>query len=214
MYVPLPAPPGAVHLEVIEDIRRENIGIPGTMPAVIKAGTITWHDKDGWVGARAKAEGNCHPEGNRWCANIPIRYFKAIEQPEEVKQGQSPTDDVDMNVIRAECMKRYPIGCTYIQPEGGTEIVLRADGVTYRIFGNMIYAHSGGGCLYSDGKWATLISEVPDSIIIDTPSTNDISCQIVHKTQPESIGVVEKTTAPAFLGPLRMKRLTPSFKIN
>jgi hypothetical protein len=213
MYVPLPAPPGAVHLEVIEDIRRGDIRTPGQMPNVIKAGTITWHDKDRWLDVHVRPHEKCHPEGNRWSANIPRRYFKVIEQQYPTKLGQS-TPKVDMKAIQAECMKRYPIGCTYIQPKGGTEMVLLADAITYEIAGNMIYAHNGGGCLYSSGEWATIIPQKSDSIVTLAHNGDDISCQVIIQTQPESIGVVEKTTAPAFLGPLRMKRLTPSFKIN
>lgn len=72
----------------------------------------------------------------------------------------------DMIAIQEECKKKYPIGCTY---EDGFSYVLELDEYTYGIFcNNMIYAHSGGGCLFNHGTWAKLIS-LPETTIEDKP---------------------------------------------
>ncbi len=215
MYVPLAAPPGAVYLEVIEDIRRSDIEVAGTMPDVIKAGAITWHDEDKWEHGGHR---NCYLEGNRWGANIPKKYFKVIEQRAPTEQDQTALK-VDMEAIRAECMKRYPIGCIYIHPGTAMDaVVLRSDAITYKIAGNSIYAHGGGGCLYLSGEWATIIPQESDSNGTLAHNGDDTSCQVMIQTQPESIGAnshgVEKVTGPACTAPIRMRRLTPSFMIN
>jgi hypothetical protein len=72
----------------------------------------------------------------------------------------------DMIAIQEECKKKYPIGCTY---EDDFSYVLELDEYTYGIFcNNMIYAHSGGGCLFNHGTWAKLIS-LPETTIEDNP---------------------------------------------
>lgn len=68
---------------------------------------------------------------------------------------------VDMIAIQEECKKRFPIGCTF-KADGGITDTLKQDNTVYVIYENMIYAHSAAGCLYEDGKWATLIS-IPDT---------------------------------------------------
>jgi hypothetical protein len=72
---------------------------------------------------------------------------------------------VDMKAIQEECKKRFPIGCTYQDPGDKIARVLRQDYSTYNINGDKhiyankyIYAHGGGGCLYKNGVYATLVS--------------------------------------------------------
>ena len=65
--------------------------------------------------------------------------------------------ELSMKEIQEECEKRFPIGCTYINPSGN-EYVLKEDSYTYRNVDKQIWAHSGAGYLYEDGKWATLVS--------------------------------------------------------
>ena len=71
---------------------------------------------------------------------------------------------VDMKAIQEECKKRFPIGCTF-KVDGGITDTLKQDNTVYVIYENMIYAHSAAGCLYEDGKWATLVS-IPDTYSI------------------------------------------------
>lgn len=83
-------------------------------------------------------------------------------QEEPVKKS----NEWDMIAIQEECKKKYPIGCIY---EDGSSHVLELDEYTYGIFcNNMIYAHSGGGCLFHHGTWAKLIS-LPETKIEDKP---------------------------------------------
>ena len=72
-----------------------------------------------------------------------------------------------MEEIQEECKKRFPIGCTFTNNKGKTN-VLRNDSYTYRIIGQIIWAHSGGGLLYADGKYATLVS-LPEKNITEIP---------------------------------------------
>lgn len=71
---------------------------------------------------------------------------------------------VDMKAIQEECKKRFPIGCTF-KVDGSITDTLKQDNTVYVIYENMIYAHSAAGCLYEDGKWATLVS-IPDTYSI------------------------------------------------
>ncbi len=58
--------------------------------------------------------------------------------------------------IQKQCKEKFPIGCTFSNTEGNT-YVLSEDYATYTIYQNQIWTHSGAGCLYNDGKWATLV---------------------------------------------------------
>ena len=58
--------------------------------------------------------------------------------------------------IQKQCKEKFPIGCTFNNIEGHV-YVLSEDNVTYTIRGTNIWAHNGAGCLYSNGKWATLV---------------------------------------------------------
>lgn len=75
---------------------------------------------------------------------------------ELMPEGFKPPTDKEL--LLEEAKKRFPIGCRY-KNTIGTEFTLELDSTTYYFTGNMIYAHSGGGCLYDDGKWAEIISE-------------------------------------------------------
>ena len=63
-----------------------------------------------------------------------------------------------MKEIQEECKKRFPIGCTFIAVGSCMHRILKEDSNTYKIVGNNIWAHSGAGCLYKNGKWAELVS--------------------------------------------------------
>lgn len=64
---------------------------------------------------------------------------------------------VNMNQIQKEAKRRFPIGCTFRSIGGYTHILIN-DSVVYKISNNGIWANKGNGCLYQNGKWATLIS--------------------------------------------------------
>ena len=58
--------------------------------------------------------------------------------------------------IQRQAKEKFPIGCTFNNTEGHV-YVLSEDNVTYTIRGTNIWAHNGAGCLYDNGKWATLV---------------------------------------------------------
>ena len=62
-----------------------------------------------------------------------------------------------MQEIQEECKRRFPIGCTYSRRGFIKQDKLRLDSSTYRISGDTIYAHSGGGYLYADGNYSELM---------------------------------------------------------
>ena len=83
--------------------------------------------------------------------------------------------------IQEECKRRFPIGCTYIDTSE-TEHVLKEDSCTYRVIDKQIWAHSGAGYLYKNGKWAELVS---------LPKQNDL--------KEEAIKYSEETNATILL---------------
>lgn len=75
---------------------------------------------------------------------------------------QEPIDP--MIEIQEEAKKKFPIGCEFINTNGNKHI-LEKDEVTYEIEGNRIYANNGKGCLYQNGKWATLVEKKKEEYI-------------------------------------------------
>ena len=192
-----------VDLIVTQDIIKSKLGVPGSMPDVIKKGTKTWTTTDNWGhGGR-----HVHPENNRWAANIPTEYFKVVESSKKSKAVDTMVD------IQAECKRKFPIGCTFIAIDHRDPYVLRSDREVYRIVGNMIYAHSGAGCLYKDGEWAKLVSLPPQA----GPTPTEPSSQVISCEEPVVISC-EEPVKPSPVStrsfPVRMKRLTPSVRIN
>jgi hypothetical protein len=66
-----------------------------------------------------------------------------------------------MYKILEEVKRRFPIGCRYADANylGIDRGKLKMDSTTYEVMGNLVLAHTGGGVLYNDGKWATLLNE-------------------------------------------------------
>jgi hypothetical protein len=81
--------------------------------------------------------------------------FKISTEQEYLKQNQPKP--VDMKEIQAECEKRFPIGCTFINTEGD-KFTLENDNSVYKIVDDMIYASYNQGCLYYEGRYAELVS--------------------------------------------------------
>ena len=111
---------------------------------------------NGWVGIPYNP--------NEYHKNRNWRYASQEEIDEYEKRGK-PYDvtelhkkELSMEQIQEECKKRFPIGCTFIDAHEDAIQVLKKDSVTYKINSNMIYAHDGAGCLYKNGKYATLVS--------------------------------------------------------
>ncbi|HEY8362837.1 MAG TPA: hypothetical protein VIK77_08135 [Tissierellaceae bacterium] len=69
-----------------------------------------------------------------------------------------PVEESPMIAIQEEARKRFPIGCRFINTSG-IETILEEDDFTYKIVCNRIYANEGNGCLYENGKWATLVEK-------------------------------------------------------
>ena len=92
-----------------------------------------------------------------------------------------------MEEIQEECKKRFPIGCTFIAVGGCIHRILKEDSYTYSIVGKNIWAHSGGGYLYEDGKWAELVS-LPE----EEPKKFEKPDVLYHSKS--TIKVVKKTT--------------------
>ena len=87
-----------------------------------------------------------------------------ISKPLDLKEWELLSEEsietspvVNMKAIQEECKRRFPIGCTYKSTTGATN-VLEQDDVTYKIVDDHIYAHTAGGSLYQNGKYATLVS--------------------------------------------------------
>ena len=100
---------------------------------------------------------------NEYHKNRNWRYATQEEIDEYEKRGK-PYDvtelqkkELSMKDIQEECKKRFPIGCTYIDTDKITHI-LKEDSCTYKIVNKRIWAHSGGGLLYENGKWVELVS--------------------------------------------------------
>jgi hypothetical protein len=77
----------------------------------------------------------------------------------QLKHFIPKVEDIGMLAVQEGCKKRFSIGCTYKENDFGSEKTLLKDEHTYSIHGNKIYAHSGGGLLYNNGKYAIAISK-------------------------------------------------------
>ena len=101
----------------------------------------------------------------RYATQEEIDEYEKRGKPYDVTELQKK--ELSMEEIQEECKKRFPIGCTYISTSEA-EHVLKDDSCTYIIVGKQIWAHSEGGLLYADGKYATLVS-LPEENITEVP---------------------------------------------
>ena len=101
----------------------------------------------------------------RYATQEEIDEYERRGKPYNVTELQKK--ELSMEEIQEECKKRFPIGCTYISTSKQTKI-LKDDSYNYCIVGKNIWAHSGGGCLYENGKWAELVS-LPEENITEIP---------------------------------------------
>lgn len=122
----------------------------------------------------------------RYATQEEINEYERRGKPYDVTELQKK--ELSMKEIQEECKKRFPIGCTYINTDG-EKYVLEDDPYTYVIANQNIWAHSGAGCLYQNGKWAELVS-LPEENITEVPEY--VEC---FKDYGEAIkGKVYKTT--------------------
>ena len=89
---------------------------------------------------------------------------------------------VDMKAIQEEAKKRFPIGCRF-KNTNGYICTLKKDDIVYEIHGTSIWAHDGSGLLYSDGKWAELIS-LPEPVSLNEFKKGDyiVTLDVATKT--------------------------------
>lgn len=101
----------------------------------------------------------------RYATQEEIDEYERRGKPYDVTELQKK--QLSIEEIQEECKKRFPIGCTFTNTKGETN-VLRNDSCTYAIIRQTIWAHFGGSLLYADGKYATLIS-LPEENITEIP---------------------------------------------
>lgn len=109
--------------------------------------------------------GKKNPYNWRYATQEEIDEYKRRGKPYDVTKLQKK--ELSMKEIQEECKKRFPIDCTYINTDG-EKYVLEDDPYTYTIANQNIWAHSGAGCLYQNGKWAELVS-LPEENITEIP---------------------------------------------
>ena len=122
----------------------------------------------------------------RYATQEEIDEYERRGKPYNVTELQKK--ELSMKEIQEECKRRFPIGCTFTNTKGIKDI-LKDDIDTYKILGNNIWAHRGAGCLFSNGKWAELVS-LPEENNIEVPEY--IECFIPYGKAIK--GKVYKTT--------------------
>ena len=108
-----------------------------------------------------------------WEWQLKHNHFRKAE-PDEIPLKQTT---MSMQEIQQICKEKYPIGCKYKCVNFNYEYILLQDDFTYTIVNNEIWASCGKGCLYSNGKYAELISlpksdwnpQIGDHVIIISP---------------------------------------------
>ena len=134
---PFPTDKVYTKLKVIEGIISKNISANGNLPDIIPYGTITWVNN-------AMKHWDCseyyHIENNRWRANIPKKYFEALEEINPLKtEKMEPIDEIDKALAAYEELeaketksKSKPIYDTDI--DIGDLFVMKYDPYKFRIF--------------------------------------------------------------------------------
>lgn len=150
---------------------------------VITKGTDNWSSKmNHYIGKVAKLTSCLSYDKNifridldngDWEWQLKHNHFRKAK-PDEIPLKQTT---MNMQEIQQICKERYPIGCKYKCANFNSEYILLQDDCTYTIVNNEIWASYGKGCLYSNGKYAELISlpksdwnpQIGDHVIIISP---------------------------------------------
>jgi hypothetical protein len=126
-------------------------------------------ETNGW---KLRPIDKCYNNDWRYATSEEIAEYDRVGKPFDVTTMNMETKSVDMKAIQEEAKRRFPIGCKFINTEGAGYMLVQDDKV-YKIVGNMIYASSCYGCLYDDGKWATLLS-MPLTGVLNTSGFNNV----------------------------------------
>ncbi len=136
----------------------------------------------------------------RYATQEEIDEYERRGKPYDVTELQKK--ELSMKEIQEECKKRFPIGCTYFTLDEST-YVLKDDSYTYRIIEQTIWAHSGGGLLYAEGKYAELVS-LPEENITEVPKyvkcNHYFANEYIGKIYDTSIDKPEKTSTNTWHG--------------
>jgi len=151
---------------------------------VITKGTNNWSSTmNHYIGKVAKLTSCLSDDKNTfridldngdWKWQLKHNHFRKAK-PDEIPLKQTT---MSMQEIQQICKEKYPIGCKYKCVNLNSEYILLQDDCTYTIFNNEIWASYGKGCLYSNGKYAELISlpksdwnpQIGDHVIIISPT--------------------------------------------
>jgi len=151
---------------------------------VITKGTNNWSSKmNHYIGKVAKLTSCLSDDKNTfridldnggWKWQLKHNHFRKAK-PDEIPLKQTT---MSMQEIQQICKEKYPIGCKYKCLNFNSEYILLQDDCTYTIVNNEIWASHGKGCLYSNGKYAELISlpksdwnpQIGDHVIIISPT--------------------------------------------
>ena len=98
------------------------------------------------------------PSGYKW------ELLTDLSEIQEFLPQGHPDKQLDIKQIQEECKKRFPIGCKFRCANTKNQSTLIQDNSVYKIISDsFIWASSGQGCLYYEGKYAELI-ETPEVI--------------------------------------------------
>jgi hypothetical protein len=148
-YLPFPTNRNYFKAKVIKDIIRKDIGTKGSLPDIIRAGSITWFNEDyDYYNVIKNQEDSCVcPENNRYSANIPAEYFEIIED-------ESKTESKSEIKLEKDKYYRLKFGSTFfidkiksIDCNEGT-----FDSYGYIDIKNKKWDGSHGCCIISDVK--------------------------------------------------------------
>jgi hypothetical protein len=115
----------------------------------------------------------------RYATSEEIAEYNRLGKPFDVTTMNMKTKPLYMKAIQEEAKRRFPIGCKFRNTDG-EEYLLEDDYMVYKINDNIIYASCCCGCLYENGKWATLIS------MPGTKQTYTVDELVVGETYVES----------------------------
>lgn len=115
----------------------------------------------------------------RYATQEEIDEYEKRGKPYDVTELQKKV--LSMEEIQEECKRRFPIGCTFIAVGSCMPRILEEDSCTYKIVNKQIWAHSGAGYLYENGKWAELVS---------LPKQNDLKEEAIKYSEETNVTIL------------------------